>query len=495
MISNYHVRLIYYKEREVGKLKNNNDSFKFLSMLFLSTFLIMLVILLLLKPLLTSAAEKETGGANNTVVINSERYIISKEVKIIDNRTIIAKDDYEVLGFLTNYYTGGEVVDSVISLTVCKNGRLMMPYASYLSDFVGYEARYDSKGGLISSVSYGKDGIFNPVYYANYVGTESITCSISGMKIFKDEASAKAYAESGSLDGMINEDDVDSGSYDPDIGYLHDLKHKALMYGEQDENGFYENYDDRFTWSDYYPEYDESYLVEVRASCEVEVKKWFGVGKSTIYNSDIRELATGVPYKDFEYIVSLNEQKSLFNDFINEYMPGNSSMSDVISAGTYQFDAYYFRIYRWDEESGTYKYGLWVRLTKDGSALDATLNTTVDAGELDEKGNWKQKSDSDYGEGKKDTTIVGAGSDQDAAKDETDRKQEDKDNGGKPIDLSNTNFQELWEWFCGQLENLWNGLGVIPEFFGRLFSFLPSPVHIFIGLGIVVAIILRVLGR
>lgn len=273
----------------------------------------------------------------------------------------------------------------------------------------------------------------------------TVTCTVSGCKIFKDSDALAAYVENGSLDGMIR--DLDDGELDKEIGYLHDLKHLPLMYGEKDENGLYSSYDDRFTWSDYYPEYDDSYLVEVRASCEVEVKKWFGIGKSTIYNSDIRELARDVRYKDLEYIISLADERSVFADFLNEYMPGNSSVSDVISAATYQFDAYYFRIYRWDEEARIYKHGLWVRLTKDGTALDGSLDHEVDAGDFDDDGNFKPDPDSDYGDGKPGTGVPGSGDSQDDAKEDADKNQDEKENGDHKIDLSNTNFKELWEWF------------------------------------------------
>lgn len=451
-------------------------------------------------PFVASAAEKVPGGVGNKVIVSSYRLngIQNKNSEERHHVTMQAADGYEIVAYLSDATSGSGVLYKTIwfYLNDISKGELLLLQKSGLSDYVGAGTRYVD-GELSATYSYTMSNIKNFFDYANVSLNDVVmTCSVSGCKIFNDYESLKAYAETGSLNGMLeSEEDVDSGEYDSDIGYLHDLKHKALMYGEQDENGLYSSYDDRFTWSDYYPEYDDTYLVEVRASCEVEVRKWFGIGKSTVYNSNIRKLADGVSYKDLEYIVSLSEQNSLFADFINEHMPGNNSVSDVISSASYIFDTYYFRIYRWDEDSESYKYGLWVRLNKEGSALDATLNKTVDAGELDKNGNWKQKTDSDYGEGIKDTTIVGAGATQDDAKFETDQKQEEIDNGGKHLDLSNTSFQELWEWFTGSLLTLWNGLGVIPDFFGRLFSFLPSPIIVFIGLGIVVAIILRVLGR
>lgn len=457
-------------------------------------YVVMFICLFLFHPFAASAAEKAPGGANNKVSVRSQIVTKSNGKKVIDSYDFKVSGDYEAIGYLNeldDYYR--------IDVIFCKDG---VQYSSTTSvsfnDFLGMHAVYDSEGVIESSVIYDKSYLKSniSVYYKSLSDDFDVTCNVSGLKIFRDRIAAEAYIKNGDLDGLVEgEDDVDSGTFDTDIGYLHNLKRHALMYGEQDENGFYSSYDDRFTWSDYYPEYDDSYLVEVRATCEVEVRKWFGIGKSTVYNSDIRQLATGVTYKDLEYIVSLADQKAVFSDFINEYMPGNGSVSDVISAATYQFDKYYFRIYRWDEETESYHYGLWVKLTKNGSALDASLDYEIEAGDIDDDGNWIPDPDSDYGDGEYGSTIVGAGDNQDDAKDEADQKQEDKDNGGKPIDLSNTNFKELWEWFTGSLLTLWNGIGIIPDFFGRLFSFLPSPIIAFFALGIVVAIILRVLGR
>lgn len=447
----------------------------------------------MLHPMTARAEGNVPGGKGNHIVYSATLDYTggaAKGDRIIYSADYKAKEDYEIVG---------RIINNEIYLYVVSNGKLENISKDHLSDYVYASVYYNEDGSVKSTVSQtiSSGGLTSSIFYQNSINENvTLVCQLSGLKIFKDYASVEQYAKNGSLDGMIKgEDDVDSGSYDNDIGYLHDLQRHTLMYGEQDENGFYESYDNRYTWSDYYPEYDDSYLVEVRASCEVEVRKWFGIGKSTVYNSDIRQLATGVPYKDLEYISSIEHEKSVFIDFINEYMPGNDSVSDVITASTYRLDTYYFRIYRWDEETESYKYGLWVRLSYDGTALEGSSNKTVDAGELDKNGNWKQKTDSDYGNGKKKTDIVGAGTDQESAKNEANQKQEVQDNGGKQLDLSDTNFQELWVWFTTSLYELFTGLGAIPDFFGRLFSFLPSPVIGFLALGIVVAIILRVLGR
>lgn len=463
----------------------------------LALFVVMSLCISCLQPLAVHAEETVnlTGGANNTAVF-SVTNIAPDGVKTISEQTLTIKDGWEIVGYITQSYYGSNIYTESVSFVQVKNGEAYSIQKSNIADCSGYSAYYDKSGDLVSSGVYTIDNYQSGFQYKAVTYEGTINCQYSGFKLFSDSDSMKAYVSSGSLEGIISSPaDIDSGVKDTDIGYLHGLKHKALQYGETDENGIPASFDDYFTWNNTYPEYDDSYLVEVRASCEVEVKKWFGIGKSTIYNSDIREIQQGIPYKDLEWTISLQDQKAIFNDFITEHMPGNDSVSDVISSGTYQFDTYYFRIYKWDEELETYRYGMWVRIDKNGTALDGSLDTTTDAGDFDNDGNWVQDPSSDYGDGKDDTTVVGGGEDKDSAKEDADQKQEEIENGNSGIDLSNANFMDIWEWFCKSLTALFSSLGVIPDFFSKLFSFLPAPIITFIGIGIVLAIILRFLGR
>lgn len=440
------------------------------------------------QPFVACAAEKEgavPGGSGNEVYVtafSSKNNYVSKSSFYIRSH-----NDWEVIAFIEGNNLNFRSVNF-------NTGKFEYLNSSYLVDVTGFHENYKD-GELLRSVNYSLTAL--PTIVMNYKTDDKdrvSTCDITGCKIFLDEESARAYVESGSLDGMVNVN-VDMGTLDKSIGYLHNLEHEPLQYGETDENGIPESFDDCFTWSDSYPEYDDTYLVEVRASCEVEVKKWFGLSKGTVYNSDIREIAIGIPYKNLEFIISIPDQRSVFSDFINEHMPDESSIKSFGTVGAYQFDTYYFRIYKWDEKLNAYRYGEWVRLRKDGTALMGSLDHETDAGYFDKNGNWITDLESDYGEGKPGTAIVGTGNTQDEAKEDADTKKDQINSGDNKIDLSDTNFMELWEWFCKSLVSFWNGIGVIPEFFGRVFSFLPAPVIGFIGLGLAAAIILRVCGR
>lgn len=446
------------------------------------------------QPFVACAAEKEgavPGGMGNTVVVSSEQTHDSN--KSVYEITFQSKENYEIVGYLSPMISAGEIYKYNICFVHWYDNNLYPVRSRYLDDCTG-SAFFYKNGEMTGSQIYSMSNICDSLGYKAGTSPWTIKTTVTGCKIFESSDAAKAYFRSGSLDGMVNVN-VDMGTFDKSIGYLHNLTRKPLQYGETDENGIPESFDDCFTWSDSYPEYDDTYLVEVRASCAVETKKWFGLSKGTVYNSDIRNLANGISYKDLEFIISLADERSVFSDFINEHMPDENSLKSFGAVGAYQFDVFYFRIYKWDEELNAYRYGEWVRLTRDGSPLTGTLESITDAGYFDKNGNWITDLESDYGEGKPGTDIVGTGNTQEEAKEDADTKEDQINSGDNKIDLSDTNFMELWEWFCKSLVSFWNGIGVIPEFFGRVFSFLPAPVIGFIGLGLAAAIILRVCGR
>lgn len=316
--------------------------------------------------------------------------------------------------------------------------------------------------------------------------------SISGnVKVFKDETSLNNYVKSGDTSGMIELDkDIDDGVKDPDIGYLHNLQRNSLQSGKQDENGIYEKYSARFTWDDTYPEYDSSYLVEVKGKCVVQTRGFLGFGKTKTYTSDIENIAKDISYNDLEWIISNTDQYAPFNSFINEHMPTN-----LVMTGVYGMRDYYFRIYKWSDTDECYHYGSWVNMhyIDDDLWISNVQESTI--GDFDDNGNFIVNPDSDYGTGTKKSDGVGVGDTEEDAKKDNDRREEEKKNDDGKLDLSNASISDIWYWFVTSLSNLYNSLGFIPEFFQKIFSFLPTPIYVFLGIGIVVAILLRVLGR
>lgn len=357
----------------------------------------------------------------------------------------------------------------------------------------------------VGSYTYSSNGVDYYTYTMDESYQDTVVCrsgdnpdyvvenfSISGnIKVFKDQVSLEAYVASGDTSGMIELDkDIDDGVKDPDIGYLHNLQRNSLQSGKQDENGIYEKYSARFTWDDTYPEYDSSYLVEVRGKCAVQTRGFLGFGKTKNYTSDIKNIAKDISYKDLEWIISSQDQYAPFNSFINEHMPTN-----LVMTGVYGMRDYYFRIYKWSDTDECYHYGPWVNMhyIDDDLWISNVQESTV--GDFDDNGNFIVNPDSDYGTGTKKSDGVGVGDTEEDAKKDNDKREEEKKNDDGKLDLSNASISDIWYWFVTSLSNLYNSLGFIPEFFQKIFSFLPTPIYVFLGIGIVVAILLRVLGR
>ena len=311
------------------------------------------------------------------------------------------------------------------------------------------------------------------------------------IKVFKDYKELDKYVANRTGDyDIIKPDTIDDGVKDPDIGYLHNLQMNQLQTGKQDENGIYELYSDRFTWDDTYPEYDSSYLVEVRGKCVVQTRGFLGFGKTKTYTSDIENIAKDISYKDLEWIISSQDKFAPFNSFINEHMPTN-----LVMTGVYGMRDLYFRIYKWSDADECYHYGPWVNMHFIDDDVWISVDGDTTLGDFDKDGNFIVNPDSDYGTGKKNDVGVGVGDTIEDAKKDNDRRNEEKKNDDGKLDLSNASISDIWYWFVTSLSNLYNSLGFIPEFFQKIFSFLPTPIYVFLGIGIVVAILLRVLGR
>lgn len=405
--------------------------------------------------------------------------------------TITADDNYEILANISSVLRNGILYYSVVFSLYDKTDKKLLSLKGNCIQVGTWRQYYK---GVLQRESSMDIYPQNSVPYKSAEGSTVTVDSFSlsgNVRLFKDNESLMAYVKSGDTSGMIEVDkDIDDGVKDPDIGYLHNLQRNSLQSGKQDENGIYEKYSARFTWDDTYPEYDSSYLVEVRGKCVVQTRGFLGFGKTKTYTSDIENIAKDISYNDLEWIISNTDQYAPFNSFINEHMPTN-----LVMTGVYGMRDYYFRIYKWSDTDECYHYGSWVNMhyIDDDLWISNVQESTV--GDFDDNGNFIVNPDSDYGTGTKKSDGVGVGDTEEDAKKDNDRREEEKKNDDGKLDLSNASISDIWYWFVTSLSNLYNSLGFIPEFFQKIFSFLPTPIYVFLGIGIVVAILLRVLGR
>lgn len=441
-------------------------------------------------------------GTNALVVHAAESSVLHFVSQYYDYKNNIGEKDEvnitvpagtEICGVITKMVRGDDDLYNELALYTVGYGSYSLNGNKWgrISSIPGYEVICTSiKDGKEGNIFTGNTTTFkyqglNSEYIVNF-------SFLSGnIKVFDSLDEMKNYISTGTGDyDIIKPDTIDDGVKDPDIGYLHNLQRNSLQSGKQDENGIYEKYSARFTWDDTYPEYDSSYLVEVKGKCVVQTRGFLGFGKTKTYTSDIENIAKDISYNDLEWIISNTDQYAPFNSFINEHMPTN-----LVMTGVYGMRDYYFRIYKWSDTDECYHYGSWVNMhyIDDDLWISNVQESTV--GDFDDNGNFIVNPDSDYGTGTKKSDGVGVGDTEEDAKKDNDRREEEKKNDDGKLDLSNASISDIWYWFVTSLSNLYNSLGFIPEFFQKIFSFLPTPIYVFLGIGIVVAILLRVLGR
>ena len=426
-------------------------------------------------------------AADNSNQVKVISTLVGDPTTTVIDQSFSVSGNAEIVAYLQGVNSGNEIIYYTVRFGVVENG-------SYRSlkkgEFSGTETTI--KDGKVQSTNQITAYVLAMPYKSNSTDIAINYQVVAGnFKLFKSLDDVKVYASSGAGDyDIIKPDTIDDGIKDSDIGYLHNLQMNQLQSGKQDENGIYERYSDRFTWDDTYPEYDSSYLVEVRGKCVVQTRGFLGLGKTKTYTSDIENIAKDISYNDLEWIVSSTDKYAPFNSFINEHMPTN-----LVMTGVYGMRDLYFRIYKWSEADDCYHYGPWVNMHFVDDDVWVSVDGDTTMGDFDEDGNFIVDPDSDYGTGKKNDVGVGVGDTEEDAKKDNDRRNEEKKNDDGKLDLSNASISDIWYWFVTSLSNLYNSLGFIPEFFQKIFSFLPTPIYVFLGIGIVVAILLRVLGR
>ena len=402
-----------------------------------------------------TVTEKAPGGKGNNVSIYctyENKYLDSKEVK---SRTLVANKDTEILGFLWSFESDdGVMFRQDLCLATLKDGEIKYggSPAGLLSDFVGVTMKY-KKGTLESSSLYTEKDILeeDACYYYLPDGNKSYTCTVTGMKIFKDRDALAAYVENGSLDGMIK-DEIDKS------WYLKDVRFKYNLNGSPSPEADAELATIDFTWL-----------------------------TDNLQDGDLLEIKT------HNYVTKLNGDKMsgylnylTWRDNVSAYvgkysMPRYGASNEWLKTlenkpllpKEFDTDIYYLRPYR----DGVY--GLWYKLTMGRRANGVPYIVKREYGDLDEDGNFDRDDDVTENEGG-DHGVDEDGNDIDP----------DLDN---PFD--GTGLTGIFKAFYDFMKSLPSLLGDLPELVKTTIGFLPDWVIGFIGIAIVVVILLRVVGR
>lgn len=261
------------------------------------------------------------------------------------------------------------------------------------------------------------------------------------------------------------------GEFDKTLGYLHGLEYEPLVEWDEETGAPTESWY-RFKWEKYYDDYDESYQVEIYGICNVEVRNFFGLGKSKKTASERKYIKT-VPY-----ITDGSGFAEITNTEMNAIFKSDWNVGNFTQAVAWNYD-FYFRIYK----DG--KYGPWTIWQHDKGPLTGDDTGTTWVGEEDENGNIKKDSDTEYGEGISKDPNSGAGTSKDDALDSI--------TGDHQFDPSD--FSQWFKWLYDCFKSFIDTLGQFPKLLGNVFTFLPPQVTVFLCAILIVCVILRLLGR
>lgn len=286
--------------------------------------------------------------------------------------------------------------------------------------------------------------------------------SIGGnIKIFKDNDALNSYIKSGDTSGMIEVKDPENEK----DWYLKNVSYKVTA--------------------------DDSPSSEAGADATYIHFSW---DTDNLQDGDLLEIKTYNYYKKI-----LGEKLSGFHDFVT-YSDGVAASSGKYSFSQYtatkawfnslenkplafkEYDTtdYYLRPVRMGT-LGVEKYGGWVHIKMGRSTpTSSPYIEDIEYGDFDDDNNWTVDED---------LTDKNGG-----------HHGVDQGGGYIPPDQSDnpftgTNIAGIFSYFYDFMKQIPAMLGDLPALVGNIISFLPKPIIAFIGIGVLVAIILRIVGR
>ena len=376
--------------------------------------------------------------------------------------TIQANADYEIVAVLVNYSFGVDFHHSTLSFKIIKSAsEIYNLQKSGVTSCFGTESNFKDAAPLSSKV-YSLDNLPSEIYAkGNADGSITASFSITGCKVFKDNESMKAYATSGDTSGMIEVKDPENEKN----WYLKNVSYKVTA--------------------------DDSPSSEAGADATYIHFSW---DTDNLQDGDLLEIKTYNYYKKI-----LGEKLSGFHDFVT-YSDGVAASSGKYSFSQYtatkawfnslenkplafkEYDTtdYYLRPVRMGT-LGVEKYGGWVHIKMGRSTpTSSPYIEDIEYGDFDDDNNWTVDED---------LTDKNGG-----------HHGVDQGGGYIPPDQSDnpftgTNIAGIFSYFYDFMKQIPAMLGDLPALVGNIISFLPKPIIAFIGIGVIVAIILRIVGR
>lgn len=269
------------------------------------------------------------------------------------------------------------------------------------------------------------------------------------------------------------------------------------------------------------PEYDSSATAMIAPPSGVTYYEYVDTSQTSATSPTVRkgQLQWNAPDDDSLYIeiyADLIYKEGLFNKKTQVVYPWKTLTNSALKADTHKllFDrfqagtdyfvengldesafsshvvnGYYLRFCKINEDKSV-SYSLWNKISiyRDNS-LTQIGTASSETGIFDENGNWvnKQIVNSEIVDGGGKLPAFSPGLDDDG-------NNLPSNNNGLDLDSFLTD-SNIFERFIGYLKSAMSSLGELPQYVGQLFSFLPQEIIGLLGFGVIIAIILRIIGR
>lgn len=408
-------------------------------------------------------------GTNALVVHAAESNVItitSLKDKSTDKHTetefhdlnVNVPDGSELVGLVATSYvsSGGENVhcSDELAFYIVKNGKALSLKKSGVSYSYNITTTYDGNSNTKSET--GEIWYIPYKSYANSVKNTPITFSISSkIKIFHSLDEFNKYVSTGAGDyDIIKPDELEKGWYLKNVSYKVTADDSPSSEAGADATYIH------FSWDT--DNLQEGDLLEIKTKSYY--KKILGEQLSGFH--DFITKGDGVSAYEGKYSFSQYEAtKAWFNSLENK----------PLAFKEYDTTDYYLRPYRQGQ------YGGWVHIKMGRSTpTSSPYIEDVEYGDFDDDNNWTVDED---------LTDQNGG-------------HHGIDQGGDyiPPDQSEnpftgTNLAGMFSYFFDFMKNIPSMLADLPALVSSVIGFLPPVIIGFIGVGVVVAIILRIVGR
>lgn len=339
--------------------------------------------------------------------------------------------------------------------------------------------------------------------YGDYSGTTSDSYSIrhfngTNIPVFSSQLGAYNFFTNGDKDGLLNE----STTQNKDIGYLEGLKHEDTKF-VYDKNGNPSEIYNVFTWADTY-DYDNNYKVELSYRIRAQTCPYplLGGRPSTI-KEHMSEFYLLEPCNYNDLRVEIDYMKDIA-PIVKEYTNTLPSLG-VMQSTSIQ---YFFRIYYHNEKSGVKFYGPYTYYLNKSDNLFAGETDNFEFGYGDFVSNGDFVIDNDRPPVPADPPNIGSGNSKEEAEDDLNNSKDPNrptdptvpDSGGSSFPEWNGEFSweyiaQIFDWIFSSIKNFFLAMGQFPSFISAVFPFLPNSVSSFIASALIIAIMLRIIGR